>query len=299
MGEKIGAIILTRNRRKMLTECLDSLLKEKKISKLIIVINGTEDDTLNYLTKNYQDRRIILIEQENLGSAGGFSRGLIEAHKNKLDWVWLFDDDCEPMKNALNNLMKARDLLIKNSVNVGFLAPRQFLLDGLSFPVLFDFKNKNFLEYFLNSLIPLRWTVFTGLFLNMKAVEEVGLPKKEFFLYEDDTDFTYRIRRNYSCYLVGNSNILHKDYMKNRKGYLPLVLSKKSFRNCLFGIRNGIYFSRLLFKENKKEGIIQFLGLNKNIVFPLLFSKRFYSFPLVFLWFIKGFLFNPKTEFFN
>ena len=275
MKEKIGAVIVTMNRKILLGRCVDSLLKQE-IGSIIIVDNSSNNETRDFIKTNYKNNKIFFIKnKKNLGSAGGYNIGLKEAYKQDLEWVWLFDDDCEVTKEALKRLKIAKSILEKDRDNIGFLSSRSTWLDGGCFPISIRFSSKTWAKYLGNSIIEIRWEHYTGLFVNMKAVISEGLPIKEFFIYEDDTEFTHRITRKYKGFLVGNSEILNKDYMSKRKGRISLG-EGVNFKRYYYSIRNSVYFARSLIKdkEDKKLAVNQFIGITKNMLLGTLFSKK-------------------------
>ena len=59
------------------------------------------DNTAEILSSTGLDH----INQNNLGSAGGWNSGIKYALKNKFDYVWLMDDDGYPDQDALKILL--------------------------------------------------------------------------------------------------------------------------------------------------------------------------------------------------
>jgi len=298
MNELFGAVVLTMDKKDIAKECIKSLIKQN-LSKIIVIDNGSRDGTSKDLRfvfkKEIQNKKIKIITlNKNLGSAGGYSKGISESIKEGIDWIWLFDDDCEALPESLIKLKKAKSILEKKGEKISFLTSRQNLLDNGFFPVCINSKGSGYLKYLDKTLIELRWTVYTGTLLNANVVKRVGLPIEELFLYDDDTEFTYRLRKDHKGFLVGNSNILHKEYFFKRKNFISK--DKKLIHRQKYAIRNGVFFSKILFQKNKIEGIVYLISIFKNIFINTFFSKNFlYSFKLL-EYFLKGFIFNPKIS---
>ena len=76
----ICAVVVTFNRKELLLECLDALLKQTyALNKIYLIDNNSSDGTYEILHGNgYLEHPQIVYEKlsENLGGAGGFSRGL-------------------------------------------------------------------------------------------------------------------------------------------------------------------------------------------------------------------------------
>ena len=113
--EKTIAIIVTYNRQKLLSECVDSLRRQThSLDKILVINNGSTDNTERWLSTQ---KDITFITQNNSGSAGGFSTGIKWAFENNFSWMWCMDDDGYPKENALQNLLSAadgRDLTLLN-----------------------------------------------------------------------------------------------------------------------------------------------------------------------------------------
>src|SRR5690606_27933775 len=63
--------------------------------------------TLTLETPGNQEKvKIIHIRlPENTGGAGGFHEGVKRAYNDGYDWIWLMDDDAEPLEDALEKLL--------------------------------------------------------------------------------------------------------------------------------------------------------------------------------------------------
>ena len=52
------------------------------------------------------DKLRVIYLKENVGSAGGYKRGLKEAYLDKdCEFIWLLDDDNKPQESSLNTLI--------------------------------------------------------------------------------------------------------------------------------------------------------------------------------------------------
>jgi len=64
-------------------------------------------------------------------------------------------------------------------------------------------------ESLSSPLIPIEAAGFLGVMIQRRAIDAVGLPLKELYLYWDDTEFIYRISKRLKVFLVPSSRILH------------------------------------------------------------------------------------------
>lgn len=106
---KIYIIVVTYNRKLLLIDCLNSLIKQNHyFVKIIVVNNASTDGTISFLeSNNFLNEKIELINlDENIGGAGGFSAGMQSAFEQGADYVWMMDDDAVPHSTALEEIMR-------------------------------------------------------------------------------------------------------------------------------------------------------------------------------------------------
>ena len=74
--------IMFGNRWKFLSQTIAAAMKDSHITKMVIVDNGSQNKKeIEEGTKQYGDRIVILRQEKNLGSAGGFAAGLINGRR--------------------------------------------------------------------------------------------------------------------------------------------------------------------------------------------------------------------------
>ncbi|SMG24442.1 glycosyltransferase family 2 protein [Fibrobacter sp. UWB13] len=211
MADKAVAIIaVTYNRLDLLKEEINSLREQTyKDAQIIVVNNGSTDDTLSWLQ---QQQDIITITQENLGGAGGFFTGMKYAAENGYKYCWVMDDDviCQP--TALDELVSAYKAL----PNIGFVCSRVIGINGqpMNTPNINSLKADGYndvIDYVANyALVKVIHATFVSVFLSTKTIFEVGLPLKEYFIWGDDVEYTRRISSKYPCFVACRSIVTHK-----------------------------------------------------------------------------------------
>ena len=91
------------------TDGTPKLLLEKGYIKELPPENLTEPWEKEFEIKNLTDRQVIKLHyvrmHENTGGAGGFHEGVKRAYEKGYDWLWLMDDDVEPLEKALETLL--------------------------------------------------------------------------------------------------------------------------------------------------------------------------------------------------
>src|SRR5476651_747432 len=105
MSKRVAAVVVTYNRLKLLKEGIEALKKQSRKPEAIIVVNnGSTDGTDTWLAAQ---KDLIVYNQENVGGAGSFYRGIKEAYDAGFDWIWVMDDDGYPAVNCLEKLIEA------------------------------------------------------------------------------------------------------------------------------------------------------------------------------------------------
>lgn len=269
---KTAVVIVTFNRKDLLVECIDAVLKQEFIpNKIYIIDNASTDNTLEKLieSKFLVDATFNELENENLtikntikstfdssvtidlhyekkkindGGAGGFNFGIKKAYNDGFDWVWIMDDDGLPDKKCLLNLKK-----ISKKGTIDYLAPNLIDKKGQShFSDKFKNTPANVINYYGGP--------FNGILLSNYLIENIGLPIKEFFIWGDEMEYKNRIMEK------GFTTITVKDAIHHHK---RTSFNIKKVPRVYYYIRNKIFCTRLF------EGVYRSKKANK---FGVLFA---------------------------
>lgn len=200
---RVLAAIVTHNRRDLLTRCLDALDAQTRPPDAVLVIdNASTDGTVEMLAARGTWR----IGQDNLGSAGGWHRAIAETLAHGYDAVWLMDDDGRPDPAALAVLAGALtpDMACISSVVLREDAPDRFVfpfpaLDGAGHPALLAWPRKLATLPELEARATGRTYAFAHLFngalVPRRTIEAIGNVEPAFFMFGDEVDYFYRMRR--------------------------------------------------------------------------------------------------------
>ena len=250
---RIAAVVVTYNRRALLEGCLDALIRqERPLDEILVIDNASTDGTAEVLSGKYNGKVTHVRLQENVGGAGGFYEGIRMAHEKGHDWTWVMDDDVEPVPDALKALVESPAF---NDPSVGFLA--SLVLDFNRKPQVFPYRRFNWLmaacpavsEGSLDQpLVPIEAAGFLGGMVRREAIDAVGLPVKDLFIYWDDTEFIYRISRRFKVFLVPASKVIHKyvwvpplrSSILGKMSRGPAVPLSESWR-FYYNLRNSIF----------------------------------------------------------
>lgn len=280
MPNKITAVVVSYNRKELLVDCIKSILSQtRKPDQVVIINNASTDGTLDTLkSMGYTTNPCIFIisMEKNIGGAGGFHEGIKYAYNNNADWIWCMDDDCIPYPDALELLLAP--IYLKEIQEIGFLASRVLWTDGnpclMNLPVAHPlWIQSHSVSYELSRIIG---SSFVSMLINREAIEKVGYPVKEFFIWFDDAEYSRRISSNLNSYLVASSVVLHK----TASNLTPLdfnFLDGNSLWKYKLGIRNETSFHR--YSGGRIKSIIFILRIIKNLInIP---RKKQFLFPII------------------
>lgn len=266
--KRIVAVVVTYNRCELLKECIEALRSIEEKIDIMVVDNASTDNTSEIVSKYSNDSNFLYYNTgKNIGGAGGFNYGIKRAYKLGYDYIWIMDDDTIVNEDTLQKLVDTA-----NSVQdkFGWLSSLALWTDGKEcvmnyHEVAMDWNREK--KNILNGRLLCQAATFVSLFLNRKAIQEQGLPIKEYFIWGDDTEYTKRISREYPCYLVLPSQVTHK--MKNNEGTTNLweIEDVDRIERSFYSIRNDFCtFKRISFW--KMIGFLKNqIGVLKKVIF--------------------------------
>lgn len=200
--KSICAVVVTYNRKVLLNRCLTALNEQVvKPDHIVVINNASTDGTVDFLAQqgweNSQTFTLLTLDT-NQGGAGGFYEGIKFAYQHNYDYIWLMDDDGLPDKDCLINLLPYANensyigplvLNIDNPNELTFtlrLPKSKTVLSDIQ-----DIKNVRFSQIIPDIVMP-----FNGILFSRKLVEKIGFPRKEFFIWGDDIEYTWRAKKN-------------------------------------------------------------------------------------------------------
>ena len=198
--EKAIAVVVTYNRKALLTECITALRNQTRpLDAILVINNGSTDDTEQWLA---QQPDIFSINQNNLGSSGGFNTGIKWAYQKGYAWIWCMDDDGYPKEDALHNLLETDDgsLRLLNCAVIDKEDKKSFVWKTQKYKTLDEVDCK---------LIEGIGHPFNGTLLHRRIVERVGVPKPNYFLWGDETEYYYRIVKQNEIPVCTVANSIH------------------------------------------------------------------------------------------
>jgi rhamnopyranosyl-N-acetylglucosaminyl-diphospho-decaprenol beta-1,3/1,4-galactofuranosyltransferase len=244
-GLTTAAVLVTYNRLELLKRSLDSVVNQTlHPDRIFVVDNHSTDGTTEWLKDYTKDRPNVdlLMLPENTGASGGFSRGIRAAYEFGADWIWTLDDDTITAPDALEQLVARIKPLSRTMLrNVGFLCSKVIWKDGSRHVQNVPLPNPYWWDGYdtVPGSIKLDATSFVSALFNRMAVQDVGYPVQEFFIWWDDVEYTLRMaREGYWGYHVDESQVVHMT-TENRIASYGSVNHGNAWK-YQYGIRNEI-----------------------------------------------------------
>jgi len=196
MSERVCAVVVTHNRRRLLERCLDTLFDQVRPPDTILVVdNASTDGTSELLSRQFPHvtaRRL----PRNEGGAGGFAEGMGWALAQGADWIWLLDDDVTADRDCLKELLEVSMVGGKSVI-----VPRRLTVDGedcASEAILVEEAQRFDVircDPHRERYHPIDLFTFEGPLIHRSVAERVGVPNRKLFICGDDILYAIRINR--------------------------------------------------------------------------------------------------------
>lgn len=330
--DKLVAVVVTFNRKQLLMECLHALINQThRLDKIYVIDGPSTDGTPEYLlqygfvnelpeSESQQYSWETTIEYslpagkesvsfcyvrlyEDVGGSGGFYEGMKRSYREGYDWIWLMDDDSEPKEDALEKLINVSESVKSKGVSLGFLCSRVVWKDGSVHimnvpqiaPLIGETGATPFNAMEDEGVLLVRGCSFVSVLINRAAVQLVGFPIKEFFIWGEDLEYTERITSSgYFGAYIRDSVVFHKT--KFNQGVNIFTDEFNNTNKYFYAIRNELY-------KTKRQSMVRFFVY-------LIYSLVFNSFKILkfrktnkfkFLWqnvkaSLAAIIFNPRID---
>ncbi len=232
---RIGVVIVTYNRIKLLKECINRVLNQTEpVDSVIVVDNNSNDGTRDYLDSLNDTRINAYHMNENLGGAGGFHKALSIASTKNFDYVLIIDDDAMIERNYIKKIVDFANKNPEFNAYAGAVYTEgkidTYHRRVFGSKLIFWEKMIPVNEY--NKPRKIDFATFCGLVIRGKELKKIGLPKKEYFIWYDDSEFCLRI--NGGIVLVPKAKLNHKTVLNYETGNIISRITWKHY----YGYRN-------------------------------------------------------------
>lgn len=218
----LSIIIVNWNTKGELLHCLASLIQpgQDGAREIILVDNGSSDGSAGEVKKGFSSVRVI----ENDGNLG-FSRAANQGIRGSSGtYLLLLNPDTEVRKGALQRLVT----FMEEHPEAGSAGPRLLNADGTpqnsiaNFPSLAtELLNKSLLRRFFPERYPGKERIYPApievdsvigacMVVRRKVLEDVGLLDEDYFLFLEETDWCYRMKKaGWKVYHVPGAEVIH------------------------------------------------------------------------------------------
>ena len=120
---KISVVTLNWNRKHDTEECINALLRMSYQNfDIVVVDNGSEDASIDYLNEKFGHRIHIVANEKNLGYADGFNSGINYAMKQGAEYLFILNNDTRVHREALSELVKNAE----SDPKIGFVSGKVY-----------------------------------------------------------------------------------------------------------------------------------------------------------------------------
>jgi len=217
----VVAVVVTWNRRDLLAEALRAVLAQHPApARVIVVDNASDDGTGQLLTDAFPSVEVVAT-RHNTGGAGGFAIGVDRALRGSSavpTALWLMDDDTIPEAGALGALIGARQAFADPTHPARpptVVASRVVWTDGRDHPMNTPREKPGISARERSAAaavecMAIRSASFVSILVDGQAAVAADLPVADYFLWNDDFEYTTRLLRGRIGLWCPASVVVHK-----------------------------------------------------------------------------------------
>jgi len=212
---RVTAVVVTWNRCELLAETLAALRAQTRRPDSVVVVDNASDDATADLLAREADLDVVTMAV-NTGGAGGFAAGIDRALRHDSGWLWLMDDDTVPTEEALAQLLATGARYVAaGAAPASVLASRVVWTDGRDHPMNTP-RPKPLLgrhearRAAAAGAVAIRSASFVSILIDTAVVRERGLPLADYFLWNDDFEYSTRLLRDRIGLYCPDSVVVHK-----------------------------------------------------------------------------------------
>lgn len=251
--------IHTFNDEEVIDRSLQALLDQTyPVERIVLVDNASTDRTLE---RSFPSIVTVIRHEHNLGTSGAVISGMRYAADHQFDWIWLFDADSAPHKDALQRLVDLyQNFSLELKDQVWLIASR--LVEGATRRPYHAFNlgprrlkeirpDPNQFYYEFDA------TMWSGSLYKLSAVRILGYPIADYVLDIGELEYGYRgRRRGFRAFLHQGSIVEHniggqpsRPPSIYRFGPFCLTLFDLPPIRCYYLVRNHVYFWLYEYRE--------------------------------------------------
>lgn len=271
-GNGVVAVVVAYNRRDLLSQTLDGLAAQTEAPEAVVVIDNASSDGSGAMAEEHRVSPRVVTLPENYGGAGGFAAGIaVAVAELDAESVWIMDDDTIPEPEALAALLAARAAY---PGQVAVCASMAVWHDGREHPMNAPRERPAVSPALRQNAAnvaarQIRSASFVSILIDARAIREDGLPIADYFLWNDDFEYTSRLLRQRVGLYVPASRVLHatKEFggssfnpgprfyneVRNKTWLFARSPSLSPFEKALYGGRTAVRWAGLLVRADDRR----------------------------------------------
>src|SRR3989344_4266473 len=252
----ISCVVVSRNRKEDLIDCIKSLKKSNYRNLEIIVLDNGSDRPISVWFKKRFSAVTLITSQNNLGAAGGRNLAL---KSTQGDFILFMDDDAIADQKMISSLVK----VLEDKKSAGIVQPiiydkdRTGFLEGAGHDIslttgrikAWGAKEIDLGQYNFLREIPLARCIWM---VKRKIIEKIGGYDERYFIPYEDSDFSFRARKaGFKIFCVPDAKAWHTGRKTKFANFLVEWIGITSVERAFRISRNKlIYMSKHAPNEN-------------------------------------------------
>ena len=253
MSKSVAVIILNYNTPVNTANCVKSFFAccDNKLFDIIVADNGSSDNSLQTLRGQFPEV-LFLDNKQNLGFAEGNNIALAYSISHLYEYSLLANSDTLVEEDIVTTLKTHLDLnrtVAAVQPAIYWMHEKNKLWNGPGYfnKLTGNTISKTYARYkFVSRFLKVEWVTGCCVMLKNKAVKETGGFNKNFFLYYEDADLSFRLRNcNYDLHYITTAKMYHEAGVSGKKvseeGFLNPIIHYYTIRNHFWFIRKYSY----------------------------------------------------------
>jgi GT2 family glycosyltransferase len=263
----VSVVVVNYNGRQFLEDCFRSLTQQVYNNyEIILVDNGSKDDSISFMTEHYPDVRIVQLSS-NTGFAGGTNAGIKEARG---EYILTLNNDTIVDSHLLDEIVRPMQL----DGHVGMCGAKMLFPDGrINSTAICISRSGAAWDRGMGEPDKGQYDVAEEVFgacagaalYRKTMLDVIGLFDEDFFLYMEDVDLAFRAQLSgWKCIYVPTARVIHVHGGTSDPG---------SDTSVYYGNRNLLWYTIKNFPKRTLL-IFSFWIIGRNIaVIPYYFLK--------------------------
>jgi hypothetical protein len=271
----VGIVICNYNKREFVVECIQSILESRvRNFDIFVVDNGSTDDSVEVIEREFGERVTLLRNKENLGGSGGFNTGLRVVRDAGYRYFMCLDDDACVDENAIDVLYR----YMEEHPDVGMAGARVYHREMPEYiqqcGLMLDFRRCTAETLYadcredgsLPEVVECDTVATCAVMIRGDVIRntQVGMMPQDNFIYWDDMEWGHRMRQaGYRVVTLGSAKVLHQMGANTKR--------TNTFLNYYMWRNRTNFFMRYTPKEQMEEMSVHALGSVFNAMYESMY----------------------------